>query len=388
VNKGILEARRESAIKPDYVNPYGVAKSDLQVGSKIKVKVSTLDGVKEVEGELLTLYTDSVTGMPHAQIKYADGVITERGNVLQGKPNHQVTNVDISSIEGVRAAERPPVLQAPPVAPKKPLGKTAKGPEGESLDPDTYSGKKFRQNADQEAADILIKEYRLGESSHIDQLKKEINDAQWIRKEALSRDSNTNYVSKNGNVNDSRFDPKIYYAHQAEEYHSAMNSAKKVSANGITREEAEREFKGVIQYDANNNPIRKRSARDTVAGAIREKGSKAGKSEEAIKQDIASMNEWMDKYDRTIPLQANVEKATKAQQEFQKLKPKLEAALNGSSTQPLVQSNFEEISRNMRDMMLKPEQKEAAEAALRRIKCARPEWNISDSYNGFNLRCD
>ena len=51
-------------------------------------------------------------------------------------------------------------------------------------------------------------------------------------------------------------------------------------------------------------------------------------------------------------------------------------------------STFEEMSQHLNDMMLNPEQREAAEVALRKIKCARPEWGIGDKFRGFSLKCD
>jgi len=347
-----------------------------------------MDGVKEVEGEILGVHVDEVTGMPHAQIQYHDGIITERGNVLQGKPKVAVDNVDISNIEKVTPK---PVLPESPTLPgpeKRTLSRSAEKPSGESINPDSYSGKIFRQAADKEAAEILLKEYRVGEKAHIEQLSKQINDDHWVRVEATSRDRNTNYVSQIGKVEDPRFDPKIYYAHQAEEFYSASTNAQKVSRGGVQLSQAESNFKGTYRYDANGNATRANSARDIAERQVRKAGTKAGKTAEEIDSDVQKLRTWMNKYDDTVARNGGLERAKAAQKEFEVLKPKLEEAINQSASLPLPQSQFESMAKQFKDMLLEPEKKEAAEAALRRIRCSRPEWSVGDTYAGFNLKCN
>jgi hypothetical protein len=379
-SRNILEERTASAQTPTYVNSYGVAKTDLQTGRVVKVKVNTMDGVKEVEGEIINgTHIDPVSGMPRVQVKYADGVITEKGNVLQGKPNYQIANADIDTIEGVKKVEVKAVAEVEPVA-KKPLDRTARKPGADAVDPDSYSGNAFRKTADTEAADILLKEHRVGERSHIDKLKKQVDEDTWFRREATSNDRGVNVASQMGKFDDPRFNPKIYYATQAEEYNSAMTSASKFSTNGTSREAAELSFKGRIDYDSAGNPIRRGSARDKIKEVMTKKG--------ATEAQVKEMEAWMNRYDETIPRKNNIDKAAAAQQSFEKLKPKLESALNGSATQPMGKSTFEEMSQHLNDMMLNTEQREAAEVALRKIKCARPEWGIGDKFRGFSLKCD
>ena len=375
------ETPSHPAAQSGYVNDYGVARADLKPGHTVSTQVNTMDGVRQVNGEVLSLHVDPNTGVPQVQIRWQDGVITDRGHVQQGKPNLRVDNVDVASIRGVTPPKPLPSSVAEPVAPK-PISSKASTPKGTAADPDHFDGKYFRAQADREAVEMLLKEHRVGERAHIESLKKQIQDDHWVRVLANRGDSNTVYVSKLGTMKDARFDPKIYYAHRAEEYHSAINSAKKVSKDGSPLDYAERDFLGQYSYAADGTRTRVRSARDEAIGFMKSKG----KSEAEIK----ALVEWMDKYDATIPRAHNFEKAVEAQKKFEAMKPKLERAISDASsvTPQVSRTTFDEMSQHLKDMLLNPKQKEAAEAALKRIKCARPEWSVSDNYNGFNLSCN
>lgn len=374
----ILQERLERAQTPEYVNSYGVPKAELKTGNEIKVKVSSMDGVKNVEGEILNgIHLDSVSGMPSVQVKYADGVITEVGNVNRGKPNYKIESVTIDKIEGVKPKVMPKteIIEAPV---SKPVSHTVKEPTGRNLDPESYDGKIFRSEADSEALNALLNEHRVGGQAHIDNLNKQLRDDHLLRMKANSPNRDINKASKHGQFDSPNFDPKIYYADLAEEYSSAVTSASKFSKNGMPLESVEQNLKGRITY-VDGNPVRVNSARDEIRNAMKKKG----KTPEQIKE----VEDWMDGYDQTIPRIRNMEKAKAAQAAFDKLKPKLDSIIRGDK-QILAPSTFDDMAKNLKEMMLSSEKKEAAEAALRRIKCSRPEWKIGDEYHGFNLRCN
>jgi hypothetical protein len=373
-----FQERVENAQKSNFVNGYGVPKADLEPGRIVKVKVRTMDGVKEVEGEIINgMHLDSVSGMPSIQLKYADGVITETNNVMRGKLNYKIDSIGIDTIEELRPKVIPKevVIEQAPV---KPINKTVKTPSTKELDPTSYDGRAFRTQADSDALNTLLKEQRVGERTHIASLEQQLRDDNLLRMKASSPNREITQISKYGKFNDPRFDPKIYYADIAEEFNSALNAADKFSPNGMPLEAAELRLKGRISYNAEGKAERVGSARDEIRTVMKNNG----KTPDQIKE----VEDWMDRYDETIPRKRNVEKAKAAQAAFEKLKPKFEGILRGE-TQVIAQSTFEDMTTHLKDMMLRPEKREAAEAALRRIKCSRPEWKIGDSYKGFDLKC-
>lgn len=370
--------RVNNAQKPDFVNRYGVAKADLDSGRVVKVKVRTMDGVKDVEGEILNgIHIDSITGMPSVQIKFADGVITEPGNVMRGKPNYKIESVGIDTLEELKPKV---VAKTPAVEPVevKPINRTVKQPNEKQMDPDSYDGKRFRAETDSEALNSLLTEHRVGGRTHIADLEKEILDDRLIRSKASNTNRQIAEISRYGKFDNPNFDPKIYYASVAEDFNTASRAANKMTADNVSVSQAEIKLKGRIDYDADGKPTRVGSARDDVRFAMK----KQGKTPEQIKE----VEDWMDSYDKTIPRRNNVDKAKAAQEAFEKLKPKFEKIINGDKS-VIPESTFKEMTTHLNNMMLRPDKKDAAEAALRRIRCSRPEWNVGDNLNGFDLRC-
>ena len=107
-------------------------------------------------------------------------------------------------------------------------------------------------------------------------------------------------------------------------------------------------------------------------------------------EEIAKLEKWMDAYDQAAPRVRAVERAEAAQKEFEAVKQTLQKALiNDSGIKPMVQTTFEKIAQCLNDLQLTPEQKKASEVALKKIRCARPEWQIKDNqFPTFNLKCD
>ncbi len=365
-------ARITASEQPTYVNPHGVPRADISPTREVKVKVQTLDGVKEVEAVVQGAPFKGVKGTQEVQVRYQDGV-------LNGKPVIKYASVAIDEIEQVKPIVKVVETPAPAVV-FKPINETILRPADKAIDAASHEGQTFRRAADSEGADILL-DRRIGERAHVEALQRSVKDDQLLLREAQLSDRNAQYVSQIGNTSDPRFNPRAFYAHQSSEYQSAM-SAPKGSPAASLREQAEMAFKGRISYDASGNAVRTGSARDVAIRTARARGMP--------EEEIAKLEKWMNDYDQAAPRVRAVERAEAAQKEYEALKPILQKALrNDSGVQIIPQSTFEKMAQSLNDIMLTPEQKKAAEVALKKIRCARPEWKIRDNqFSTFNLKCD
>lgn len=378
-NRALTEranANRASRItaseQPAYINPHGIPRADISATREVKVKVHTLNGVKDVEAVVQGAPYKGVRGTQEVQVRYQDGV-------QNGKPVTKYTSVAIDEIEYVKPVMK--ATQTPLEAVTfKPINETIRRPADKALDAASYEGQNFRRTADSEGADILL-DRRIGERTHVESLKQASDNDYSLLREAHVADSNTRYVSQIGNTTDPRFNPRAFYAHQSNEYHAAMTAPKDSSA-AKAREQAELAFKGRMNYDANGNVVRANSARDVALRTAQARGMPP--------EEIAKLEKWMDAYDQAAPRVRAVERAEVAQKEFEAVKQTLQKALkNDSSVQPMPQSTFEKMAQSLNDLQLTPEQKKASEIALKKIRCARPEWKIRDNqFSTFNLKCD
>ncbi len=355
-----------------YVNPHGVHRSDIAPNREVKVQVLTSEGVKDVEGVVQGAPYRGVNGNQEVQVRFQDGV-------QNGKPVIRFTSVAIDEIEHVK----PPVVTAPTnlVAVEfKSINEVIRRPVDKALDADSYEGQAFRRSADSEGADILL-DRRIGERAHVESLRLGVNEDYLLLREAKIPDRSAMHVSQTGKTDDARFNPRVFYAHQYNEYHAAI-SAPKGSPAAAGREQAELAYKGRMVYDAEGNVTRSNSARDVALRTA----SARGMSQE----EISKLERWMDAYDQAAPRVRAVERAEAAQKEFEAVRQTLQKALkNESGTQPMALSTFEKMAQSLNDLQLTPEQKKASEVALKKIRCARPEWKIRDNqFSTFNLKCD
>ncbi len=365
-------ARISASEQSGYVNPHGVPRSDIALNREVKVQVRTLDGVKDVEAVVQGAPYKGVHGTQEVQVRFQDGV-------QNGKPVIRYTSVAIDEIEHVK----PPVVTAPTnvVAVEfKPINEVIRKPVDKALDASSYEGQAFRRTADSEGADILL-DRRIGESTHVEGLKQGVKEDYILLRDAKVPDRNAMYVSQTGRTDDARFNPRVFYAHQSSEYHAAV-SAPKGSPTAAGREQAELAYKGRMAYDAEGKVTRSNSARDVALRTARARGMPP--------EEISKLEKWMDAYDQAAPRVRAVERAEAAQKEFEAVKQTLQKALkNDSGTQPIAQSTFEKMAQSLNDLQLTPEQKKASEVALKKIRCARPEWKIRDNqFSTFNLKCD
>lgn len=369
-NRAAHVARTE---QPAYVNPYGVARTEVQATREVTVKVHTLDGVKDVEAVVQGAPYKGINGTQEVQVRYPAGV-------ENGKMTYKYTSVALDEIEQVKPVV---TVVAPKVeaVPYKPISENVRKPSPAAMDPDSYDGKQFRRSVDQEAADIIT-DRRIGGAADVATLRKSIDSDYLLVREASARDRNVMYVSQEGMTSDKRFNPRIFYAHQSNEYHVAITAPKGTHPSGHLGQ-LEEKLMGTFRYSADGSTrTRVNSARDVALRAARSQNMSA--------DEIAKLEKWMDDFDQAAPRIRAVEKAETAQKDFEAMKGTLQKALqNDSGNTPLTQTTFEKLARSMNDMMLTPEKKAAAEAALKKLKCSRPEWTIRDGqFSNFNLKCD
>lgn len=365
-------ARISASEQSGYINPHGVPRSEIAPNREVNVQINTPDGVKDVEAVVQGAPYKSVNGTQEVQVRYQDGV-------HNGKPVIRYTSVAIDKIEHVK----PPVVTAPTnvVAVEfKPIDEVIRKPADRALDASSYEGQAFRRTADSEGADILL-DRRIGERAHVEALRQGIKEDYLLLREAIVKDRNEMHISQIGKTDDARFNPRVFYAHQSSEYHAAV-SAPKGSPAAAGREQAELAYKGRMAYDAEGNVTRSNSARDVALRTARTRGMSP--------EEIAELEKWMEAYDQASPRVRAVERAEAAQKEFEAVKQTLQKALkNDLGIQPMVQTTFEKMAQSLNDLQLTPEQKKASEVALKKIRCARPEWQIKDNqFPTFNLKCD
>lgn len=379
--RGTWEQQVRASGDSNYTNNHGFKKSDMVEGKPVKVRISKMDGVIDADGEISGgVYYNEFTKTYQVKVKHQVGIY-QKPHPMAGKPIYEFDSVDIVDIrEGV---PKPPLpkTEALPVV-QKPLDPTLRKPTGDSLyDPKKdYNDQGFgffnvRKEMDREASSIFS-ERRIGERTHIEALQREIVDDVRIRNQAKLGDRNAMYVSENGNFADPRFDPKVWYA-------KIREGAEQGDSNALTA------LNGRYKHYLDDGAKLHDSARDRIREHVIQKAKAAGKTDEQIAQELNQLNNWMNKYDETVPRNTNFQKAVKAQKEFERIRSDLDLATrSNSSLQRIVsQDGFQSMAQNLRDMMLKPQDREAAELALRKIRCARPEWKLKSDY-GFNLKCD
>lgn len=358
--------------QPTYVNPHGVSRAQLGAQSEVVVKIQALDGVKEVEAIVQGKPFKGATGLQEIQIRYPDGVDN-------GKTVYKYASVSIDDVEKIKPAPVPVVPKMDPVN-YKPINAEIRNPVGPQITETTYEGKQFRNAADAEAAEILT-DRRIGTRAHIDSLKPSVSADYDLVQEIRQVDSNIRHVSQKGLTSDSRFNPRIFYQHQADQHHVIM-SAPKEPQNSALREQISRTFKGTIHYNDDGTTKYVNSARDVAIRTAHQQGMSS--------DEIAKLEKWIDAYDQAAPRIRAYERAVAAQKDFDGMKTILANAIKNDSTQhPISSQTFEKLAQSLNDMQLNSEQKRVAEIALKKIRCSRPEWKIKDNqFLYFNLKCD
>jgi hypothetical protein len=391
--------------EPSYTNAHQVKKSDLQSGSQASVQI----GAQKLEGEIISLPAKNPnTNVHEVQVRLQTGVETRPGHANQGKPTYEIHNVSVDQVTAVKAK---PKLAATEIIPQKykPINSEIRKPAGEAADPSTYSGKTFRQKADKEAADILIdRRVQVKTPAEAAAFKAQHDADLAVVNQALHTAPGpiTRAVLEPGSA---AFNPKLYYAQASKEYnslvtiektlkerraagallkddlkdlhdvvapehrHMVQDASKLNATSSISKESEEIHFLG--RY--NNDGVRAGGARDKALGAVTDPAQKA------------ELKKWMDDYDVA---QARVQKQTLADnavKEFDKTtRPMLEKAITGEMT-PMSLTQFEKMTQQISQMQLPAEKKAAAEIALKKIRCSRPDWTSMKSYVsvGLDLKC-
>ena len=382
------------------LNGYGFKEADAKPGTR--VGFGTKD---EISGEISRGPFKAENGRMQVEVKYTE-TETRVGHVNRGKQVERFENVDIADLKprAQPAALKP--TEFIPATPAKPIDSTIRKPAGDQVDASSYSGKLFRQKVDKEAADVLVdNSVHIKPESVIKRIQEEnLSDIQILREAKAPPGKGGVWMNSAMDPNSKDFNPKLFYGKAATDYADAKtvyDAFKRQSKSGallqddlkyldsivgndwkqVTRdaskvrqvntEAEEMAFKG--RYDGNGNL--RGGARERVLSSVQDPVKKA------------ELEKWMDDFDKALARQRQRTLETDAINEFKGMRNRLDEVLKGEA-KPLSLAEFEKMSTALSRIDMPPEKRAAAETALRKLKCSRPEWKPKPhTYSGFDLSC-